>query len=173
MILTIVSIVLILVVFIAIRISRKRFLIRNELRGIYSKMELELVRAQVTMDNATIRYMSGYKNIIVNPGMADIQVLSAIVMNAQREKLEAARKRIAKVESKLSPEFMALVKDFDKELEDLIKLSALKPDFLVFFASILIRFALRRFYEEVWRNLSPQTNEAQLINYGRLQVAAA
>ncbi|MDY0104411.1 MAG: hypothetical protein RBS07_15855 [Lentimicrobium sp.] len=113
-------------------IKKKRINLEIDLRVIYDKIEVSVIKNRNTPDNALLDYLKRHKFFAINPDFADIQM---VLYAATRMDDKQIKENIAESESlkeTLSTETRELIAEFNNRIHKLIKLSLLKPSFFLF-----------------------------------------
>ncbi len=126
--------ILILIVFIINQIIKyRRFKSINNLSIIYDRMEMYFVKNNIKLNKDYIEFLKIFKNFVVNPDFLDIQVLMLAKMATEKEGiLQKNTEWFNKTLTSLGDNFKIIFKEFDKNTNEIVFLSTLKPDFIFF-----------------------------------------
>ena len=109
----------------------------------YSKMETYLVENNIILNNDKLRFMTIFKNLIINPDFLDIQILLLTKIAVEKSgNLKNNSIWFNDILTNLGPDFEMHFKEFDKSADKLVKLSIYKPDFLYFLCKQIIKNTL-------------------------------
>lgn len=89
-----------------------------------------VIENRVRLDSDMISYLRGFDNALKNNEMLDIQVLSVMTLNIDKAKIAEGKQRFERINSKVPQELKEITDNFNKTALTLIKISALKPDFI-------------------------------------------
>lgn len=112
---------------------------------IYDEMEFYFVKNQISISNNHIELLKRFKNLIVNPDFLDVKFLISIQIAMEKNKTDFKSEIdfFDKTMRTMGDEFNSLFTEFDKNANDIIKLSLYKPDFIYFTFKILILHTLK------------------------------
>lgn len=130
-------------------IRYNRFKGRLELSSIVDRMEQYFIVNNIHLNKKYIKLLRSFKNISTNPEMLDIEILlmsqiALVNRGVKKEELKKASEEKENIINELGPQFDELVKQFNKQSNSLINLSFYKPDFLLFFCKLVIRYFFRK-----------------------------
>jgi uncharacterized membrane-anchored protein YhcB (DUF1043 family) len=136
----IIAIISIVCLFVNHRIKSRRVVLKNDLRRFYGELETQFVKECVILDNITLKYLDSYKVISVYPDLLDIQVLSLIHHKRKdKDRIHRIKSDFDKVRDKMSQQSNSIVENLDYAAGQMIKLSALRVDFLFWFSKVLFK----------------------------------
>lgn len=133
-------------------IKNKRIIHINSLISIYDCIEYDIIVNKITPNNDLINFLKGFKNIVKNPELADIQVLLFIISKSKNN--ESMRKRYDKVLNNLPESTQTKIKGFNVIVEKLIILSMLKPDFIFYALRKSITLLFESGFNKLKQNIS-------------------
>jgi hypothetical protein len=113
-------------------IENQRQISFNKIDGLYDKMELLVIRNNITPDNELISYLRAHKIFKIHNELTDIQVLVPVIVALQMQNKKQAQqieKRKKYIES-LPVELRDISSEFNKEIARAIKFSMFKPSFI-------------------------------------------
>ncbi|WP_321287840.1 hypothetical protein [uncultured Sunxiuqinia sp.] len=143
MIITVISGLALLWLIAYLRIKRTRVVLINDLRVIYSKIETQVIVEKVRPDNKLVNLLKGYKNMLKNPDLADIQVMVALSMMLPKHKAKKWRLHHEKYMAAMPQSVRELDTEFDLVIRKLINMSMLKPDFILFAIKMLLKLVAK------------------------------
>lgn len=171
---TIISGIILLILFINTRIRSKRKSLSFDLRIIYDRLEMSIIKNAVNPDNLLIKYLKGFKNLAVNPSLADIQVILGTIAKVDKSKLEQMRKEMDDFETTLPKETLELANQFNSIVNSMVKLSMYKVDFILFLIwiipPILIHKGIEGIRDVASRYIANIKNEVAIVSYGKFAV---
>jgi hypothetical protein len=129
--LTILISLAVLIVWLTFRkyVNAKRVVYYNQLDGIYDRMELFIAKSGMKLDDLHIKYLKAYKNLIVNPELADIRIMLMLEVLTPNKSFDKQKAEFKAVRESLPEELNSLTEKFDSTVRSLINLSMLKPAF--------------------------------------------
>lgn len=120
-------------------IKYKRFSYVNNLNIVYERMEMFFIRNDILLKNDYIELMKVFKNLTANPEYLDIQILLAHKIASEKlGRLKEDTQWFDRTLKSLGPDFDKIFIDFDKNTNEIIKISFYKPDFLFFILKVII-----------------------------------
>lgn len=143
-------------------INYNRFTKINNLGRIYDEMEYHFVKNDIILSNNHLEILKRYKNLVVNPDFLDIKFLISIQILMEKNKADI-KSEISFFDStikSMSNEFKTLLNEFDKNANDIIKLSMLKPDFIYFVLKVLIVHAFNSNFKNPISKIKEDYNTA-------------
>jgi hypothetical protein len=133
LILTLISILSFLLFINSKKIQLKREENISELVSIYSRMELFFIINNINLSKDYIELLKIFKNLSINSGFLDLQVLLAIKISAEKKGiLNDDKKWFDDTLESLGKDFKVLFNEFDIHSNEIIRLSLFKPEFVVF-----------------------------------------
>ncbi len=126
----------------AVQVSRQKAY--NNIDVLYDKMELYVMQHNITPSTGLIEYLKSFKSLKVNKDLADICVLFVIMTSIPREKFDKSKMMFRSFSEGLPQELIGIAKEFNNEVDKVIKLSLFKPDVFFFFASIVLKGLLKQ-----------------------------
>jgi len=155
----------------------KRFKYVNKLQITYDKMEMHFVRNNININRNYSEFLRVFKNLSNNYEYLDIQIL--LLSKLASEKNGNLKKDVKWFEDtleSLGEEFKDIFIEFDKNSYELIKLSIIKPDFVMFFSKMFIKYSLHSGVNVLNKMLSDlkfiQDND-EAISYSSMRVDLA
>lgn len=114
-----------------IKVQRKEH--KANLVSIYSKMEMFFIKEKIHLNKDYKDFLKIFKNLSVNPGFLDIQVLLAIKISAEKKGiLKQDKEWFDKTLNSLGEDFKLLNTEFDEHTDEILRLSVFKPEFIFF-----------------------------------------
>lgn len=141
-------------------IKTKRIIHINSLTSIYDAIEYDIIVNKITPNNDLINFLKGFKNIVKNPELADIQVLLFIISKSKNS--ESVRKRYDKVYNYLPNSTQSKIKDFNHIVEKLLILSTLKPDFLLYAFRKSVELLCKNGFNRLKQNILSINNKMKI-----------
>ena len=118
-------------------ISTRRTVHCNNLDRIYDRMEYYIATEKIELSPAAIRFFKSYKNLVVNPEFADIQVLVMLTVLSPNKNLSTRRVEFESIKKSLPAPIISLAEKFDSEVRSLINLSMFRPNFVYLIVKII------------------------------------
>lgn len=138
LLLTIFSILAVIIFANAQILKYLRFKYATNLKVVYNKMEMHLIRTSTPLKGDFIQFLKTFKTLSVNPELLDIQVLALSKIASQRSgNLQSDTKWFSATRKALGDDFEQLFKEFDYNANKVIMLSFYKPGFVVFLFRVL------------------------------------
>jgi hypothetical protein len=143
--LVVLSLIFIICFIVSQSIKYNRFVKINNMNKIYDEMEFYFIKNKITISNNHVELLKRFKNLVVNPDFLDIKFLISI-QNAMGKNNNDFKSEIDFFDNTMKTmgnEFIKLFNEFDSNANDIIRLSAFKPDFILFTLKVLILHILQ------------------------------
>lgn len=168
MILFIFFVVLILFAWATLRfyLNSKRVLYLSRLEFTYNKMELCVIQEKMHVSKDLHDFFQSRKNIVANPGLADIQLILLAIFNTPAAERNAAVERYNRLVTNFPQPMKDLVDEFNTHLLGLVRISTLKASFVLFAAWAIVtsiyREGLNRL-PRLWRDIGNTIKDTNFI----------
>lgn len=120
-------------------IKSKRKVLYLKIRESYDRMEFTTLQKNIVLDNNVIEYLKCYKNLSVNPYLADIIIVAALLVDRSTDEIRMSSDKFKQLESKIPSELLEYGNRIDDYCLDLIRLSRWKPDFIIILFKVLFK----------------------------------
>lgn len=171
---TIVLLIFLLWIFLYSYLRTRRIIELNKLNALYDEMEFYCVKNQVVISNNVINYLRGYKNIVINPQYADIQMILGFLITSDKKKLERFQNEYNELLKTIPNGLKAKGEAFEIVYHRLVRLSYFKIDFVWFFITQVIWGVIFNSFSEKYKALKTllarpfivQTNRYGDLSFG-------
>lgn len=154
----------------------KRFVLINNLNKYYTQIELFFVKKQIELTNEHIQFLKIFKNLTVNSDYLDLQVLFVCKITLEKKGVDLKKDKLffEKMMNSLGDEFKEIFDEFDKTANSIIKLSMLKPDFVMFALKIIVISIIKSgfsSFNKVNKDFQYIQNNEEVIAYSGYKLA--
>lgn len=126
-----------------ISIRAKRVYYHGRLEMIFERMEFLIIKERLPLNKDLISFIRMHKNFVVNPKMADIQILLLSSSSMSHNDRVAAINNFNKILNSFPQELKKTVSDFQSTVSHLILLSMARPSFIAFIIPLAIASMFR------------------------------
>ena len=161
--------------FIKQRIEYKRFKHESNLSILYEKMEMHFIQKDITLTNSYVEFLKIFKNLSVNPGYLDIQILILHkLISDHKGSLNNDLDWFDTTLNYLDEDFQNILKAFDENTLEIIRLSFFKPDVVFFVFTSLIQYQLNlgaNAFKNFWKDIKFVQEHDQVVSYAGLKLS--
>lgn len=114
------------------------------------EFELYLIEHRNIKDQNVFKLLNSLKKVAKNPDMLDIQVLvMSKTISESKGQLKKDTTWFDLAIKELNPELLEIYESFNNEADKIIKMSFLKPDFVLFATPLLFRFFVKYGFDTI------------------------
>lgn len=113
-------------------IKQKRSILCDNLEMVFDEMQLHITKNKIPQTRLLSEFIVRHKIFVVNPQLTNIEVLLVLLKNMDKSKFKNNVDRWSELKKNVPKELLDYSDQFSKHIDELVKLSMLRPRFILF-----------------------------------------